>query len=308
MPPPIHLNKTFTHTSPTHTTTLHHTTLGSPSLPPLILIHGTPWSSLTYHSLALSLSTHFHTHLFDNPGFGTSPLSTPLPSFSPTTPIEAHDSDLARQSAVYAALFKEWESDPSHGWNGRKPHIVAHDHGGLMALRALLLHDCAYASLCLIDVVALGPFGQPLFKSVAENPDAFINLPDLAFDGILESYIRNAAFKPLEPGLLGELMEPWQREGGKEGFVRQLCQANYRSTEEVEGRYGEVGEKIPVKILWGREDRWIGVETAERLGKALGAREVVILEEAGHLAMYDQPARVGVELGTWLVRVEAGLV
>jgi pimeloyl-ACP methyl ester carboxylesterase len=240
--------------------------------------------------------------MFDNPGFGDSPLEQLLPSssFSPRDEVVRLDADLARQSSAFAALFKMWEE--TEGWHGR-PHVVAHDHGGLMALRANLLHGCVYASLCLIDVVAIGPFRQPLFKSVAENPGAFEALPGMAFEGILESYIRNAAFTDLSRETMDMLKAPWLREGGKKGFVRQLSQAAHRCTEEVEGRYAEVGKVMPLKVVWGREDRWIGVEDAHRLGEKLGAKEVVVIEGAGHLVMYDQPAQLGVELGVWLDRV-----
>lgn len=89
----------------------------------------------------------------------------------------------------------------------------------------------------------------------------------------------------------------------REGFIRQLCQANSRNTDAVEGKYGEVGQSIPVKIIWGTQDNWIPVGTAWRLGKALHAREVIVIERAGHLIMFDQPAELGVELGRWLSAV-----
>jgi pimeloyl-ACP methyl ester carboxylesterase len=173
-----------------------------------------------------------------------------------------------------------------------------------MSLRANLLHECEYSSLCLIDVVAIGPFGQPLFKSVAENPAAFENLPVMAFDGILESYIRNAAYTELVIETMRMLKAPWLAEGGKKGFVRQLCQAAHRSTDEVEGLYAEVGRSLPVKVIWGRQDNWIPVKDAHRLGKALGAKEVVEIEGAGHLVMYDEPGQLGVELALWLSSVD----
>jgi pimeloyl-ACP methyl ester carboxylesterase len=297
-PNPISLDQTFHYKNATHSYNIAWTSLGNPSNPSLVFIHGTPWSSLVYAPFALTLSRTFHVYLFDNPGFGASPLEVPLPntSFHPANKVEELDSDLTRQTQVFAALYKHWEKD----WNSRKAHVIAHDHAGLMSLRAWLVHSLRYESLCLIDVVAIGPFGQPLFKSIAENPSYFQNLPDMAFEGILESYIRNAAFTELPKDTMDMLKAPWLREGGKEGFIRQLCQANWRSTEEVEGRYAEIGREIPVKIIWGVEDRWIDVEVADRLGKALGAREVVRIEGAGHLIMYDQPAQLGVELGLWL--------
>lgn len=296
---PTVLDQTFSYTSATYTFTIAHTTLGSPSSPPLIFIHGTPWTSAVWKPLALSLSRQFHVHLADNPGFGASPLEEPLAGTPPkfATKVEEYDSDLARQTEAWAALFREWQKN----WkDGVKPHVVAHDHAGLMSLRAHLLHGCEYASLCLIDVVAIGPFGKPLFKAVADSPSAFAAMPDMALEGILESYIRNAAFYELPKETVKMLKEPWLREGGKAGFIRQLCQAAHRSTEVVEWRYPEVGKAMPVKIIWGAQDDWIGEESAWRLGKALGAQEVTIIQDAGHLIMYDQPAQLAVELTRWL--------
>jgi len=298
-PNPTSLTETFTHQNATHTYAIKWRSLGATTSPPLIFIHGTPWSSRVWTPYALSLSRKYHVYIFDNPGFGASPLEREIaghPPFQPSGKVTELDADLARQSEAFAALFRMWEKS----WGGRKPHVVAHDHAGLMSLRAYLLHGCRYQSLCLIDVVAIGPFGQSLFDVVKGDPGYFLKLPDMAFEGIVESYIRNAAFTELSKETMEMLKAPWLREGGKEGFVRQLCQAGERNTDEVEGRYGEVGREVPVKIIWGAQDRWIGVETAERLGDALGAKEVVVVEDAGHLIMYDQGAQLGVELGVWL--------
>ncbi len=308
--PPTHTNdstaltQTFDYKSKSNTYSIKWTSLGSPSSPPLIFIHGTPWSSRVWTPFALSLSHKYHVYLFDNPGFGDSPIERALPgSSSPQSEVEELDADLARQTEVFAALFKSWESRGNEGWKGRKPHIIAHDHAGLMSLRTFLLHECRYASLCLIDVVAIKPSSgesHELFQTVGKHPEYLTSLPDLYIDGILESYIRHAAYTKLSDEVVDMLKKPWLREGGKEEFVRQLRQAYSRSMEDIEGRYSEVGKQVPVKIIWGEEDQWIDAETAERLGKALGAKEVVTIDRAGHLIMYDQPAQLGVELGLWL--------
>ncbi|KAJ9608982.1 hypothetical protein H2200_006753 [Cladophialophora chaetospira] len=292
------LSQRFEHNTSTHSYTIHWTSLGSTSFPPLVFIHGTPWSSRVWVPFALSLSNYFHVYLFDNPGFGESPLGKPLPGKeSEITPKIALDADLAQQSAVYAALFHSWAKE----WDGQKAHVVAHDHAGLMALRGYLLHGCEYASLCLIDVVAIATSEKPLFKLVAENENVFKQLTGPVFEGVVEAYIRDAAHKPLSKETMETLKAPWLRsKEWREGFVRQMSQANSRSTEEVEGRYGEVGSKIPIRIIWGRDDQWLPVEIADRLAKAVNAKEVVVIEEAGHLIMYDQGERLGVELAWWL--------
>lgn len=263
------LKETFHYKSSTHSFAVKWCALGDPKSPPLVFIHGTPWSSRLWTPYALSLSRQFRVYLFDRPGFGDSPAESKLPGTDlSSSKLEEFDSDLARQSEVFAALFKSWQGE----WGGQKAHVVAHDNAGLISLRAYLLHGCQYASLCLIDVVSIGPFGQPLFKALAENPAHFQQLPDMAVEGILECYIRNAAFYEVSRENMQMLKAPWLREGGKAGFIRELCQANYRSTEPVEERYGEVGPRLPVKVIWGAEDEWIPVESAYRLGAALKAQ------------------------------------
>jgi pimeloyl-ACP methyl ester carboxylesterase len=300
----IELTETFHHSTAIYDFEICWTSLGEASLPPLIFVHGTPWSSRVWHIYAKSLAQYFRVYLFDNPGFGDSPLGKPLPTKKTTiSPEVALDADLAQQSEVFAALYKFWEQS----WGQSKAHVVAHDHGGLMSLRAHLVHGCDYRSLCLIDVVALGPFGQPLFKLVAENERVFTALTGPVFEGVVEAYIRDAAFRELDKETMDMLKKPWiTSEERRKGFVRQMVQANSRSTKDIEGRYHEVGEKIPVAVIWGKEDKWIPVETAGKLRDKLQARNLVVIDGAGHLIMYDQEGRLGVELGWWLGNFNQG--
>ncbi len=302
------LDKTFTYTSATHEYSIKYTALGPPSATPLIFIHGTPWSHQYWLPYAKSFASSgaYHVYLFDNPGYGISPAAKPV---SVDVDVDAKtdlDASLTGQTEAFAALFKHWGS--TDGWAGEeglRPHVIAHDNAGLVALRATILHGCEYASLCLIDVVAVGPFGSPFFRLVAENVETFKQIPDGMFKGLVRAYIEDAAYRKLDEGVMGTLMQPWLEEKGgmqgKQGFVRQMVQADGRSAEDVEGRYGEVGAKMRVKIVWGRDDGWIPVERAERLREMIGTREkVVVLEECGHLVHYDQPERLGVELGLWI--------
>jgi pimeloyl-ACP methyl ester carboxylesterase len=293
----IPLTQNFYYETSTHSYNIKWCSIGDENLEPLVFIHGTPWSSRVWTPFALSLSRKYRVYLFDRPGFGDSPEERMLDGITESSDkVVQFDSDLARQSEAFAALFKSWQAD----WATRKAHVIAHDNGGLVSLRAYLLHECSFASLCLVDVVAIGPFGQPLFKVVAEDPRHFEQLPKMAFEGVLEAYIRNAAFYKLSEETMQQLKSPWLRNGGQRGFVRELCQANARSTDAVETRYGEVGQRLSVKMIWGAQDNWIPVESAWRLGQALGAKEIAVIENAGHLIMFDQGAQLGVELGTWL--------
>lgn len=119
--------------------------------PALVFCHGTPWSSVVWVPFAEALSRDFTVHLWDMPGYGSS-------SKNP-----AHAVDLAVQGEAFAALLQHWTKDPAH--------VVAHGYGGAVALRAHLLHEAPFASLTLVDVVALNPWGSPFFTLVQGNAD-----------------------------------------------------------------------------------------------------------------------------------------
>lgn len=309
----VTLDKTFSHETATHRYTVRYTSLGpppSPSAPPVVFVHGTPWSHKVWTPYALSLSRHFHVYLSDNPGFGISPGGSPLPSTTDSSRDDL-DASLRGQAEVFAALFKHWKQ--ADNWEGVKPHVIAHDNGCLISLRAKLQHDCEYSSLCLIDVVAVPPFGSPFFRLVGQHVEVFKQIPEHIFEGTIESYIRGAVFKPLDHETMEMLKQPWleSKNGmqGIAGFVRQMQQADQRDAEEVAPRYGEIGQSLKgrVKIIWGKDDKWLPSSLAERLGSMIGCgAEVVLVEEAGHLIHYDQPARLGIELGTWLAGMRDG--
>ena len=205
------------------------------------------------------------------------------------------DASLVLRAEASAALFKHWQlSSP--------PHVVAHDNGGLVSLRLLLEHGISFASLCLIDVVVTGPSGLPFFKLVAENEAVFKAIPPHLAEGFVRAYVKSAAYKPLPTEVQDMLSAPWLEGGvqGTERFLREMVQAHHRETGVIEKEYARVGGLTPTKIIWGKEDAWIPVDTAQRLMEALNAEDVVIIEEAGHLVQYDQPARLALEVGLWL--------
>lgn len=250
--------------------------------PPLVLLHGTPWSSWLWRPYADALAARFTVHVWDMPGFGQS-------SKDP-----AHDVDLATQGELFAHLLDEWGLE--------RPHVVAHDVGGAVALRALLLHGARYASLCLVDVVALRPWGSPFFRLVREHADVFTQLPAAAHRGLVEGYVRTASHVGLRGADLDALVRPWTGAEGRSAFYRQVAQADERHTDEVEPLYGTLTE--PVTIVWGgAQDAWLPVEHAERLGALVPHASVHVLPDAGHLVQLDAPAALAAELSRWTERV-----
>lgn len=249
--------------------------------PPLVLLHGTPWSSALWRPIAEALSADFTVHLWDMPGYGAS------------SKRPEHDVDLGVQSELFAHLLQVWELD--------RPHVVAHDFGGAVSLRARLLHGARYASLCLVDVVALSPWGSPFFTLVKEHADVFAQLPPAVHRGAVEAYVQGASHRGLRADDLAMLVDPWTGDEGQAAFYRQIAQADERFTDEVEPAYGSLDE--PVHVVWGQDDTWIPVDRAHRLQQAIGHASVTVIEDAGHLIQLDAPAELMAELVRWLARV-----
>lgn len=249
--------------------------------PPLVLLHGTPWSSALWRPVAGALADDFTVHVWDMPGYGTSSMAP------------EHDVDLGVQGELFAALLDEWGLDAD-----TPPHVVAHDIGGAVALRARLLHDARYASLCLVDVVALAPWGSPFFNLVKQHADVFAQLPPALHRGLVEAYVEGASHRGLRDDDLAMLVEPWTSKVGQDAFYRQIAQADERWTDEVEPLYPTLDE--PVHVVWGADDPWIPVDRAHRLHELVPDATLTVLPGAGHLVQLDAGEALTAELVRWL--------
>ena len=242
--------------------------------------------------------------IYDHPGFGVSPRPQRLGSDVKNGGGEDGEDDIKAELDASLSLRASASAALIQYWGLKKPvHVVAHDNGGLVALRLLLQHSIKMASLCLIDVVALGASGLGFFKVVAENHAVFKAIPGPLVEGLVRAYVRSATFNKMSTELEDMLIAPWLEGGsqGSDGFLREMMQAHYRDVGGLDEQYGSVGQMVPTKIIWGREDKWIPVETAEKLRVKLGTEEeVVVIEGAGHLVHYDEPGRLGMEVGLWV--------
>lgn len=249
--------------------------------PALVFLHGTPWSSALWRPIADALSHRFTVYLWDMPGYGDS-------SKDPS-----HRVDLGVQGELFRFLLDHWGLE--------RPHIIAHDFGGAVALRARLLHGTTYASLCLVDVVALSPWGSPFFNLVKQHADVFAQLPPAIHRGAVEAYIRGASHRGLRDDDMAILVKPWADEAGQQAFYRQIAQADERFTDDVESLYDTITE--PVHIVWGAQDTWIPADRAQRLQEVIPHSSLSLIPDAGHLIHLDAPAVLASELTQWLTTV-----
>jgi pimeloyl-ACP methyl ester carboxylesterase len=245
-----------------------------------VFCHGTPWSASLWRPIADALSPDVTVYLWDMAGYGASTMA------------EGQDVSIAAQGELLCALLELWGLD--------RPHVVAHDYGGAVALRAHLLHGAQYSSLALVDVVALAPWGSDFFRLVAANHDVFAALPGQLHEALIRAYVRGAAACELHAAAEDELVRPWLGDAGQAAFYRQIAQAEQRYTDEIEPLYPTLS--LPVLVVWGCEDRWIPAARAHCLADMIPGAELVLVPGAGHLIQHDAPAALAAELQRWLGR------
>ncbi len=238
--------------------------------PPLVAIHGTPFSSQVWRRIVPQLTDHRTVYYFDLAGYGQSEMR------------EGQDVSLAVQNRILAALFAQWGLD--------RPDVLAHDFGGATALRGWFLNGLRYRSLVIFDAVALAPWGSPLVRHVRQHEAACADMPGYMHQALLRAYLQTAAHNPLSDEALEIYAAPWIGPIGQPAFYRQIAQMDQRFTDEIEGLYQRMD--CPVTVLWGQCDDWIPYEKGKALAALISDRDCVAVPGAGHLVQEDRPEAI----------------
>lgn len=274
----------------------------------LIFVHGTPWSSVTFEPLAKALLAlgGYRVLLYDLPGYGQSQDSSNDPAREGD-----NDTSIKTQALVLSELLEHIGLKPSTdvGDDSAAPDVIAHDIAGSIALRSILYHGCRFRSLLLMDTNCVLPWGDGFYTLARAHADVFRALPPDIFEAMLRAVIRSACLdsRKLNGGWEDALAAPWLASIGAEdadrrqsSFVRQIAQADDADVADMQHLYGRIA--CPTRILWGEKDRWIPRAKMERLAGMLERclRGFVVVPDAGHLIMVDQPERVTAEVLSWL--------
>ena len=240
---------------------------------PLVLVHGTPWSSFNLRHLIRDLSCHYKVYYFDLLGYGESDKSKA-------------DVSLGIQNKLLDALVDHWQIEC--------PYIVGHDFGRTTVLRNHILDKRKYRKIVVIDPVALSPWGSPFFKHIEKNENAFAEVPDYIHSAIVEAYIKIAAHQNLDKDTIDGILAPWSGEQGKAAFYRQIAQADSIFTDEFQEKFDDIN--APVLILWGEQDQWIPCEQAYLLQRKIKGSKLVTVTDSGHLVTEENPAAIAAEI------------
>lgn len=238
--------------------------------PDLVLAHGWPWSSFSWHHIIPDLAENYLVHWYDMPGYGHSRKSAD------------QETSLDVQGRVFAEVLQHW--------NLKRPRVVAHNFGGAATLRAHLLHGCDFERYALMNVVAMRPWGSEFFDHVRRHVDAFTGLPPHIHKAVVKAYIQGALVGEIANEDFAELVAPWLSEEGRISFYRQFAQADERYTADVEPMFGDI--RCPVTILWGEDDPWIPLERGKSLHSLIPHASFHTMPGVGHLPQIEAPKRV----------------
>ncbi|WP_405457561.1 alpha/beta hydrolase [Streptomyces sp. NBC_00101] len=241
---------------------------------PVVLVHGTPYSSFLWRDIAPALARTRTVFVFDHLGFGRSEQR------------EGQDLGLAAHARNFAALLDHWGLS--------SPSVVAHDIGGAVALRTLLLERREYRDLTLFDAVSGGDWERGLFRLILEHAEVFGELPEYAHEALVAAHLRHATHAGFRPGVLDAYLAPWRGAAGQAAFYRQYSQIRQADTAPYEDLLG--GISCPVRLIWGREDRILPPEYAHWLHQRVPHAELHWIEGAGHLLQEDAAGQLTAHL------------
>ena len=156
---------------------------------PIVLVHGTPFSSYVWRRIAPALAENYRVHVFDLLGYGASDKR------------EGQDVSLYAQGKLLARLLEHWKLE--------SPMIVGHDFGGAITLRAHLLEGCDFERIVLVDAVSVAPWGSPFYRLVQDYPGVFGQIPGYMHRAMMAAYVRDATYRLMTEEATLPYIEPW---------------------------------------------------------------------------------------------------
>ena len=260
--------------------------------PPLLLLHGCPFSSFVWRNVLPALAERHRCIAPDLLGLGD------------TETLPGADWSLPAQEQMILGLLD--------ALNIEAASVVGHDHGGAVAQMLAAHHPQRVDRLVLCNAEAYDNW-----PSADERPLVRLTQVPILGDLVLRAYGTRRVHRVLlsvgkavknKAVLNDELIDGYVRANASDAHRRtktarflagQLDPANNACTAEVvEGlrRFDH-----PTLLLWGADDPHFGPEWAERLRADIpGVARVELLPDTGHLLMEEQPDQVAAHIAAFL--------
>ncbi|HZO60883.1 MAG TPA: alpha/beta fold hydrolase [Solirubrobacterales bacterium] len=246
------------------------------SAPAALFLHGYPTSSYLWRNvLPAAAAAGYRAIAPDLPGFGDSPADLPGTWERQVEHVERFRRGLGLEQLV----------------------LGVHDWGGLIGLRWACDHPDAVRALVITDT---GFFPDGRWHGMAKT---------LRTEGEGEQVLANInrdlfgmALRQISSAVPDDAIDEfWKAYGDEQRRRAQLDlyrSGDFSKLEAYDGRLAALG--VPAVIVWGAKDEFAPVGGAHRFHKQLPEAALVVLEDAGHFVMEDDPSRVAAEVRSFL--------
>lgn len=175
--------------------------------------------------------------------------------------------------------------------------LGVHDWGGLIGLRWACDNPSVVSALAITDT---GFFPDGKWHGMAQS---------LRTEGEGEQLVANVngdlfttALRQISPAVPDDALEEfWKSYGSDDRRRNQLDlyrSGDFEKLGPYRGKLTALG--VPAKIIWGAKDEFAPIGSAYRFKKELPDAELVVLEDAGHFLMEDDPDRVAREIADFV--------
>jgi pimeloyl-ACP methyl ester carboxylesterase len=237
---------------------------------PIVLLHGTAASLHTWDGWTRALARRRRVIRLDFPGFG---LTGPFP-----------DGDYTM--AHYVRFLGHYLDALRVG----RCVLVGNSFGGNVAWHVALAEPGRVAKLILVDSggYAHASTKTPIGFRIARLPVLNKIVEYVTPRSAIESSVRDAYGDPgrVTPALVDRYYELTLRPGNRRALVERFRQVPQGVDAD---RIRTVS--VPTLVLWGRADRLMPVEWAERFHQDIAGSRLVILDGLGHVPQEEDPER-----------------
>jgi pimeloyl-ACP methyl ester carboxylesterase len=269
--------------------------------PPAILVHGFPESHRTWRAVVPLLEDRVRLVMPDLRGFGDSDRPQEVADY-------ATDTLIADMFALADAIGVD------------RFALVGHDWGGAIAWAAALRGNPRIERLAIVNSPHPLIFQKTLIEDQAQraasqymrafrNPGMEAGIEAMGFDSFFDkSFARHADLSLIPDAERQIYMEQWSRPGALTAMLNW-----YRSSQVVVPAVGENASmpswvergvpklKIPVRVIWGLEDKALLPIQLEGIGEVGNDVEVFPLRGVGHFAPWEAPEQVAGALKPFLL-------
>lgn len=240
--------------------------------PPVVLIHGFPMSSRLWHLVARDFPDGNRLIVVDLPGFGRSDA---LPS-GPGT-LDAPCSALGHSVIALLDVL-----------GVQSAAIVGHGLGGGVAQAIAIAAPGRVSHLGLVSSHAFGITPRAMTRLARALEPATRLAPPGLLAGLVHGSARRGFADPTRTDLsLDACLKPFASREGRAVLAHHLAGESHCDTASLSPRLRSL--RVPVAVVWGRDDPFLPVALAERLAAETQGATLDVVNGARHFVPEDTP-------------------